>query len=283
MALYKVLCDDGKPFHGGLGQWALPTRDSDKWIPGDWMPPVAGDLKPCKRGYHLCRDADLVLWLGPAIYLAEGAGDHIACEDKLVFRQARLLRPIETWSPWKAIRFAIDCAERVLGRFEARFPTDDRPRKAIEIARTILEERVRVLDPRRIAAFVAGAGSAVNAAGDAAADAHAAAYAAAAYAARAADAARAVNAAADAEDAEDAARAVGAARAAYAANAARAAAYAARAANAAHATAYAAADAANAARAAYAADAARAADAAADAEERAWQTKRLMQVLGEEE
>ena len=36
----------------------------------------------------------------------------------------------------QAVDFAADCAERVLPIFEGAYPTDDRPRKAIEAARS---------------------------------------------------------------------------------------------------------------------------------------------------
>src|SRR5690606_37641174 len=42
----------------------------------------------------------------------------------------RLLRPEDF------VAFACDCAERVLHLFENKFPNDDRPRKAIEAARS---------------------------------------------------------------------------------------------------------------------------------------------------
>jgi len=98
-----------------------------------------------------------------------------------------------------SVRLAIFCAERVLHLFEEKYPDDDRPRKAIEAAKSGN-------------AAAADANAANAAAANAAAYAAAAANAAAAAAAYAADAANAAAAAAAAANA-----------AAYAADAANAA------------------------------------------------------------
>ena len=78
----------------------------------------------------------------------------------------------------QAVRFSADCAERVLPIFESAYPSDDRPRKAIEAGRARA-----ALANKHIAAT-----HAARAAGHAAATIHVATHAAAAaaYAARAA-------------------------------------------------------------------------------------------------
>jgi hypothetical protein len=128
--LYKVLDTDGRAFHGGTGAWSLPHDG----LPGEWMPPIA-DIEPCKRGYHLCREGDLVRWIGPAIYEAEVRGERIDAEEKIVVSEARLLARCEAWNERTARLFAADCAERVLPIWEEKHPTDMRPREAIEAAR----------------------------------------------------------------------------------------------------------------------------------------------------
>jgi hypothetical protein len=107
-----------------------------------------------------------------------------------------------------AALFAADCAERVLPIFEAAYPTDDRPRKAIEAARSCAS-----VAAARAAAFAAHAAAraatdasaayAARAAGHAAATLHAAAHAvhAAAYAERAVAARTSTRASLDGEDA----------------------------------------------------------------------------------
>jgi hypothetical protein len=163
----------------------------------------------------------------------------------------------------RLVTFAADCAERVLPKFEERYPADKRPREAIEAARAW----VTCPSPETRATATAADAAAYAATATAAyADADAAAYAAA-YAADAA-----ANAAAAAANAT-------AAYAAYAAADADAAAYANAYAAAYAADAAAAAAAANATAAAYAADDA---DAAADAAaERSWQADRLRELFPE--
>src|SRR5690554_2611809 len=97
--------------------------------------PTIPDPVPCRRGYHMCRDAaDLLEWLGPTIWVAEVDGAVIAHRDKVVVERARLLRRLP-WDERTAREFAADCAERALAVYEAAYPGDDRPRRAVEVAR----------------------------------------------------------------------------------------------------------------------------------------------------
>lgn len=92
--------------------------------------------------------------------------------------------------------WAADCAERVLPHFEEKYPSDDRPRKAIEAARAWTRGEI-AMSEARAAAFAAHAAAraadqaaacaAARAAGHAAATAHVAGHArhAAAYAVKA--------------------------------------------------------------------------------------------------
>lgn len=130
--LYKILGVDGWPINGGRGRWHLPA-DGDEW--GEWMPPVEGELVPCRNGYHLCESKDLLEWLGPCIHPAEYRGDEYVCADKIVAREARVGWGISAWNERTARLFACDCAERVLYIYEQVHPGDGRPRQAIEVAR----------------------------------------------------------------------------------------------------------------------------------------------------
>jgi len=127
---YKVLGEDGSPCHGGHGTWSLPDGET----PGDWMPRIKR-MEPCASGYHICREQDLVHWLGPVIYTAEYRGEVIEDKHKIVVGEARLLRRIEEWDERTARLFACDCAERVLGNYEVKYPDDSRVRDSIEVAR----------------------------------------------------------------------------------------------------------------------------------------------------
>jgi hypothetical protein len=183
--------------------------------PGKWLPPIT-DPRPCARGYHVVRAAYLPAhWghEGSVLYVAEVRGAVVADTDKLACEQIRLVSRVGVLTRGVLVAFAADCAERVLPIFEARYPGDDRPRKAIEAARS--GDAYAAYDAAIAAAIAAN--DAANAYANAAHAAYAAADAARATATDAAAyAANAANAAADAARA--------AAYAAYAAGAAGAAA-----------------------------------------------------------
>ncbi len=146
---FKVLGHAGLPFNGGKGKWNLPQNGN----PGDWMPKIE-EIIPCRSGYHLCEFTDLMTWLGPEIYEAEGK--FIRDNNKTVFQQARIIRKIECWNERTARLFAADCAEHVLHLFEGEYPKDLRPREAIQAARDFANGKID-----------AAAGDARDAAGDA--------------------------------------------------------------------------------------------------------------------
>ena len=179
--LYKVLAEDGTPFHGGSGRWALPADGK----PGAWMPRLAGRLVACRYGYHLCERDNLIYWLGPTIWEAETRSRKLLRDGtKSVVSTARLLRRLETWNPRTQRLFAADCAERALERERAagREPHPDSWR-AIAVARRYANSKAT---PQELAAAAAAAAyaayaatAAYAAAYDAAHDAAHAAYAAA--------------------------------------------------------------------------------------------------------
>ena len=80
--LYKVTNVTGTPCNGGSGQWHLPSANR----PGKWMPRIS-NIKPCVRGYHVCRIGQLLRWLGPAIWEVEIRGDKVVLDDKIVGRE----------------------------------------------------------------------------------------------------------------------------------------------------------------------------------------------------
>jgi len=190
--LYKVLAEDGTPFHGGSGRWALPADGK----PGAWMPRLAGRLVACRYGYHLCERDNLIYWLGPTIWEAETRSRKLLRDGtKSVVSTARLLRRLETWNPRTQRLFAADCAERALERERAagREPHPDSWR-AIAVARRYANSKATPQELAAAAANAVHAAAYANAAADAAAYAATAAYAAAAAAAAADAAAYAANA-----------------------------------------------------------------------------------------
>jgi len=129
MTYYKVLHADGTPCNGGSGRWYLANGE-----PAEWMPEIA-NIVPCDRGYHLCERGQLIRWLGPTIWEAEGRGECIRQDDKVVFAQARLIRVVPTWNERTARLFACDCAERVLPIYAKSYPGDNRLVECIAVAR----------------------------------------------------------------------------------------------------------------------------------------------------
>lgn len=149
--LLKILGPEGQSIHGGSCTWALPKGKRG----GKWMPPVEGEIRACGTGYHLAKLAGLheCTAKGCLVFLAEGRGDQQAHENKVAFREARLIRRL-SWDDRIARLFAADCAERVLPIYERDYPTDKRPRMSIEVARRFAEGQAT---PEELAAARAAA------------------------------------------------------------------------------------------------------------------------------
>ena len=191
---WKVLDANGRSCHGGSFEWSLPTRDAERgWVPGEWTPPIT-KIKPCVRGYHVCRDTDLREWLGKRIYACEVRGRIIVAENKVVAESVRLTCPTP-WDETAARIFAVECAADVLPIFERQYPNDSRVAAALEVAfryavgdatdAELATARATARAAARDAAGDAAWAAAGAAAGDAARDAAwAAAWAAARDAAR---------------------------------------------------------------------------------------------------
>ena len=212
MSYYKALSADGRSCNGGHSKWSLPILQPDgTYQPGRWMRRIE-NIVPCKRGYHVFERKDILHWANATLYEAEVRGETIDHGDKIVAESARLIRPVSGCNERTLRLFACRVAEDVLPLFEAQYPDDYRPRKAIETARRHADGKAT--DSELASAWTA-AWAAADAAWTAARAVAAAADAAAAPSAAAANAARAVAAAADAAaaDAADAADAAAAAAA----------------------------------------------------------------------
>src|SRR4029077_5044315 len=124
--------------------------------PGAWGK-ATGKLVPCQKGLHLGGRQEVVEWLGPAIFEAEARGNVVVAENKLVVREARLIRRFDTWNERTARLFACDCAEHVLDALEDRYPSDPRSRNTIVVARRFANGQVTQdeLDAARDAAWAA--------------------------------------------------------------------------------------------------------------------------------
>ena len=128
---YKFTKADGSPCNGGSGRWSLPRGKR----PGAWWK-IDGDIRPCSNGLHLCRAQDLTAWMNEALWEVEvhANSEIIVANEKVVVRQARLLRRIDTWNDRTARLFAVHCAARVLPIFKKAAPKDRCVRDCLIVA-----------------------------------------------------------------------------------------------------------------------------------------------------
>ena len=138
---YKALSADGRSCNGGHSKWSLPTLLPDgTYKPGRWMRRIA-NIEPCRRGYHVFERKDTLLWLNCTLYECEIRGETIDHGGKTVAESCRLLRPVPGCNERTLRLFACRVAEDALPLYEAEYPDDDRPRRAIETARMYADGR----------------------------------------------------------------------------------------------------------------------------------------------
>ena len=146
MTTYKWLRPDHR---GAYGHGDYTAHLPHGTRPGKWLPAVA-DPETCARGYHVVTASHLPEhWgkVGSVLYVAEARGEIVTDTDKLACEQIRLVSRVGTLTREIAVTFAADCAERVLPVYEAAYPDDDRPRKAIEAARAEDAAAARAAEP----------------------------------------------------------------------------------------------------------------------------------------
>ncbi len=157
MRLYKATRSGGHPCHGGHGAWPLPRGSR----PGKWRK-ESGPLRLCFHStLHLCRDQDLLYWLGEEIWVAEAKGEIEIGDDKVGCLQARLVAPT-LWDARRSRLFAADCAEWAL-----RYAQADQIatlRRTISIARQYARGRDVDLSATYSAAWATAGSAAYSAA-----------------------------------------------------------------------------------------------------------------------
>ena len=137
MTTYKWLTPDHRGVYGH-GDYTDHLPHGKR--PGKWLPKVT-DPQPCRRGYHVVTASHLPEHWGredSVLYVAEARGEIVADTDKLACEQIRLVNRVGTLTREIAVTFAADCAARVLPIYEAEYPDDDRPRKAIEDRKSVV-------------------------------------------------------------------------------------------------------------------------------------------------
>lgn len=113
----------------------------EAWEVGVWKEHT-GRLELCVSGYHACEhplDALQYTFTGTRLFLAEAEGFTAADTEKFVARRMRLLKEVPDLKPL-LVRFAYECAKRVLPIWQERFPEDTRPPEAIAAAEAWLQE-----------------------------------------------------------------------------------------------------------------------------------------------
>jgi hypothetical protein len=196
--LWKSLTEGKKSLNGNV-EWKI-----GKWRKHD------GELSMCNSGFHASENIIDAMGYVNCFYLARVAvrGEHLEQNDKQVWSEMKAVK-IYKWTKENSVRLAIFSAELVIDIFEKKYPSDKRPRQAIEAAKAYLK------NPED--------GSAYSAAHAAACAAHAAANAAVSSATFSAE--YAANAAANAAHAAACAANAATNAAEYSANAAHSAAY----------------------------------------------------------
>ena len=110
-----------------------------KWEIGKWYK-TDGELSMCENGFHCSiQPSDAFYYVsGEVLAIVETKGKSIEQLDKQCWEQMRIVKAYG-WTKKDSIALAIYSAELVLPNFEKEYPDDDRPRKAIEAAKKVLE------------------------------------------------------------------------------------------------------------------------------------------------
>lgn len=123
--LYKFTLAGGRALYG---DYAFPSPQKDR-LP-DWMPTyINTGTSVRRRGYYGVTLDNIIDWTGPELWLIESKDGWRpdVDGDKMVCRQARLVKKITAWNWRSMVAFACDCAERALPAFKTSYPKDHRP------------------------------------------------------------------------------------------------------------------------------------------------------------
>jgi hypothetical protein len=147
----------------------------------------SGSIELCSKGLHSSKKINEAFAYLPGDILArvEVKGDSVAASDQDAWSDMRILRAYR-WASLESVALAIFAAEQAIGIFEAGFPDDARPRRAVDAARQYLSE------PSQANAFAAARATAAAEAAATAAEAAAATAGGSGHGAAAPEAARAV-------------------------------------------------------------------------------------------
>ncbi len=123
--LYKFTLSGARSLYGDYA-FSMPQKQK---LP-DWMPEfISNGTSTRRKGYYGITTDNLIDWTGPELWLIESKDGWRpdVDGDKMVCRQARLLKKITAWTKRSMVDFACDCAEQLLPAFKTSYPHDHRP------------------------------------------------------------------------------------------------------------------------------------------------------------
>jgi len=112
----------------------MSAHGNMKWRLNKWYK-HEGDIKLCESGFHCSKGIYQAFSYvqGPILALVEVRGEHGDEKDKEVWSEMRVVKRWK-WTKRDSVLFSIYSAKLVLKNFESVFPSDKRPREAIESA-----------------------------------------------------------------------------------------------------------------------------------------------------
>lgn len=143
---FKTLMDDGYAPEQTHCKWHLPQADQ----PGEWMPPVEGNIIVARNGYHVSAGTNLLNWLlSNSIYIAELDGELSDRGCEVAARRARLLKRLD-FDIRKMLLFAADCVEHALNLVTTTSEKKQPITNAIDIVRRYVNAQATLQDVTEI-------------------------------------------------------------------------------------------------------------------------------------
>jgi len=109
------------------------------WEIGKWYK-VKGELEMCQNGFHCSqKPLDAFSYVhGDILAEVEVRGKSLKQPDKECWSEMRITKAYR-WTKKDSLALTVYSAELVIDNFEREYPNDDRPRKAIQSAKNVLE------------------------------------------------------------------------------------------------------------------------------------------------
>ena len=111
-----------------------------KWKVDEWYK-AKGKLSMCANGFHCSvKPLDALSYVGGEVLaIVEVRGKSEKQSDKQCWSEMRIAKAYK-WTKKDSVALSIYSAELVLKNFEKKYPDDNRPRKALEAAKKVLEK-----------------------------------------------------------------------------------------------------------------------------------------------